>query len=395
MDIIDIAKKIEQNNGRLYFVGGYVRDLLLGTPSHDIDFCVTGLNEDTFLKLFPNAIKTGASFPVFRIDSFEFAFARKEQKTSAGHNGFTMDTNNITIFDDLVRRDITINSIAMDVLTNEIIDPTGGQKDLKEKIIRANSEHFSEDALRSYRVARFASKLQFNVDESTIKLMHSTKNELPLLSSERVFEELKKALLTPTPSIFFNVLRKADILDVHFKEIYDLIDVPQPLIYHPEGDVYNHSMIVLDECSKITDDALIKFAALTHDLGKALTPKEILPHHYGHDEVGCVPVKNLCNRLKVPNEWEKTAIVVSREHMKAGIWNDMSVSKKVSFMEKNYKYLKVLNIIAKIDSGKNDIDFVSIADKMMHEVNGEKIDLPNDIRAKEILHQKRIEWLKK
>ena len=395
MDIYNIAKIIEKNNGRLYFVGGYVRDKLLGITSHDIDFCVTNIDEQTFLNLFPQAIKTGKSFPVFRIENYEFAFARTETKNGTGHNGFSMFTNNVTIEEDLLRRDISINSIAMDVLTQEIIDPTNGVHDLKNKIIRANTKHFSEDALRSYRVARFAATLGFNVDESTINLMNSTRNELYLLSAERVFEELKKALSSDTPSIFFNTLRNANILDVHFIEIYNLINVIQPIIYHPEGDVYTHSMIVLDEASKLTDDISIRFCALTHDLGKAATPQNILPHHYGHDERGVELVRNLCNRLKTPTSWKKTATIVAKEHMKAGIFNQMSFSKKVSFMERNFNFLEALSVVAKVDSRKTDIDFVSIASKMMNEVNGEKIELPNDIRAKEILHEKRVSWLKK
>lgn len=394
MDIYNIAKTIEENNGRLYFVGGYVRDKLLGIESHDIDFCVTNINKETFLTLFPTALKTGKSFPVFRIENYEFAFARTEIKNGEGHNGFSTFTNNVTIEDDLIRRDISINSIAIDVLTNELIDPQNGIKDLKNKIIRANSLHFSEDALRSYRVARFAATLGFEVEEATINLMNSTKNELYLLSAERVFEELKKALLSPKPSIFFDTLRKANILDVHFIEMYNLIGVEQPLIYHPEGDVYNHAMIVLDDASKLTNDIEIRFSALTHDLGKATTPKNILPHHYGHDERGVELVRNLCNRLKTPTSWKKVATIVAHEHMKAGIFNQMNFNTKVSFMERNFNYLHALNIIAKVDSRKSDIDFVSLAHKMVNEINGEKINLPNDIRAKEILHEKRVSWLK-
>lgn len=395
MDIYNIAKIITKNKGRLYFVGGYVRDKLLGIDSHDIDFCITDINEKTFINLFPQAIKIGKSFPVFKMDNCEFAFARTETKNNTGHNGFSMFTDNVTIEEDLLRRDISINSIAMDVLTQKIIDPTNGINDLNNKIIRANSKHFSEDALRAYRVARFAATLNFNVDENTIKLMNSTKEELYLLSAERVFDELKKALASNTPSIFFNTLRKANILDVHFIEIYNLIDVVQPLIYHPEGDVYNHSMITLDKASKLTENIEIRFCALTHDLGKATTPKNILPHHYGHDERGVELVRNICNRLKTPTSWKKVSKIVAHEHMKAGMFNEMNFNKKVSFMEQNFNFLDALSVVANVDSRENNIDFVSIANKMMQEINGKKIYLPNNIHAKEILHEKRVSWLKK
>ena len=149
-----MARKISACGGRLYFVGGYVRDKLMGVKSDDIDFCVTGIDSNTFLSLFSNAFQKGNFFPVFQIDNFEFALARSETKTSNGHTGFNYNTQNITIIDDLKRRDITINSIALDVLTDEIIDPFNGVKDIENKIIRATSDAFIEDPLRTYRVAR-------------------------------------------------------------------------------------------------------------------------------------------------------------------------------------------------------------------------------------------------
>jgi len=222
-------------------------------------------------------------------------------------------------------------------------------------------------------------------------------SELSTLSSERVFTELKKALNGNTPSTFFNILRELNLLKVHFKEIDDLIDVPQPIKYHPEGDVYNHSMIALDIASKLTTDEKIRFAVLSHDLGKAKTPKEILPHHYEHKKNGIIPLKDLCKRLNVPNSWEKLALVSVKEHMRAGLYNKMSIPKKVEFLERNSKYLYELEIIAASDKGPRSnekISFAEIGNKMFNEINGKTVSLPNSKNAKSILHQKRIEWLK-
>lgn len=173
-----------------------------------------------------------------------------------------------------------------------------------------------EDPLRVYRVARFASELEFKVDENTLRLIKTLRDELDTLSKERVFIEFRKALSSNKPSKFFNVLREADVLNVHFKEIYDLIGSLQPLEYHPEGDSYNHTMITVDNSVELTDDLLIRYACLVHDLGKGLTPKEMYPHHHGHAEKGVEPVKNLSHRIGVPNSWKKAGLTSSKEHMR-------------------------------------------------------------------------------
>ncbi|MBQ3145107.1 MAG: hypothetical protein IJB90_00720 [Clostridia bacterium] len=156
----------------------------------------------------------------------------------------------------------------------------GGVKDIQNRIIRATSKSFKEDPLRVYRVARFASELDFKVEQDTIKMMYELKEELSTLSKERVFCEFKKALKTSRPSRFFNILKEANVLDVHFKEIYNLIGSMQPVEHHPEGDSYNHTMITVDNSVKLTDDLIIRYSCLVHDLGKGLTPKEMYPHHY-------------------------------------------------------------------------------------------------------------------
>ena len=317
MEIEKIAKIIEKNGGRLYLVGGAIRDCLLNRPIFDTDYCVVGIGKEEFLKLFPDAHIRGKSFEVFDLKGSEYALARTEKKIGVGHKEFEIITNkNITIEEDLKRRDITINSIARDVLTKEIIDPFNGIKDIKNKIIRATSNKFSEDPLRVYRVARFASEFNFKVDQNTLKMMNSLREEVEILSKERVFCEFRKALATNKPSEFFNVLREANVLDIHFKEIYDLIGSLQPLEYHPEGDSYNHTMITVNNSTKFTNNLMIRYATLVHDLGKGLTPSEMYPHHHGHAEKGVIPVRDLSNRIGVPTSWKKAGITSTKEHMK-------------------------------------------------------------------------------
>lgn len=317
MEIEKIARVIEQNGGRLYLVGGAVRDSLLNRPIYDEDYCVVGIEKDKFIQLFSQAISRGKSFEVFDLEGKEFALARTEKKIGKGHKNFEITTGkNITIEEDLKRRDITINAIAKDILTGEIIDPFDGVKDIKNRIIRAIGDSFLEDPLRVYRVARFASELQFEVEEKTLKYMNELRQELDTLSKERIFVEFRKALSSDRPSIFFNTLKNAKVLDIHFKEIYDLIGSLQPLKYHPEGDSYNHTMIAVDNSVRLTDNVLIRYACLVHDLGKGLTPKEEYPHHHGHAAKGVEPVRNLSDRIGVPTAWKKAGITSSKEHMR-------------------------------------------------------------------------------
>lgn len=395
MEHIEIAERIANAGGTLYYVGGYVRDKFMNKEPKDIDFCVTGLSIETFSSLFPKAFLKGSFFPVFQLNGHDFAFARKETKTALGHKGFYATTENITIEEDLRRRDFTINSMAINVLTNDIIDIFGGLHDINNKLIRATSSAFSEDPLRVYRGAQFATRFDFTIENSTKELMRSMKSELTTLSAERVFEELKKALSAEKPSIFFHILRALDVLGAHFQEIQDLIGVIQPIEYHPEGDVYNHVMIVLDKVAEMTDDIAIRFSGLVHDIGKGITPKHILPHHYNHDINGINPFQNLSRRLNLPNSWNKLCKVIIIDHMRAGFFDKMTIGKQVSFLERNYHFLKELEIIAKADSKNPSLSFQKLGDELMQNVNGNTIKLPNQANAKEILHEKRVEYLKR
>lgn len=409
MDIIKIAETIKQNGGNLYLVGGAIRDEIIGKEVYDKDYSVTGISKEKFLRLFPKAKILGKSFEVFEISHMQFALARKETKKGKGHKEFEIETGEkITIEEDLARRDITINAIAKNVLTGEIIDPFNGRKDIENRKICKVSDAFSEDPLRVYRVARIAAQTGFEVEEETLKQMEELKEELLTLSKERIFVELKKALETKKPSIFFNVLRKANVLDVHFKEIYDLIGSEQPKEYHPEGDSYNHTMIVVDKSAELTEDPTIRFACLVHDLGKGVTPKEMYPHHHGHDEKGVKLVENLGNRINVPNLWKAYGKVAAKEHMKGGIFYKMTPAKKVQFIERVAKTklgLDGLQIVVIADkcSTRNmkeeDVSFAEIGKKCIQEINGEEIkkqypNLEGEV-FKEKLHEKRVSWMKK
>lgn len=407
-EILNIANKIKSSGGNLYLVGGAIRDELLGNKTHDKDYCVTGLSSKEFKELFPQAIIRGNSFPVFILNGSEFALARIERKNGIGHKEFNIITDkSITIEQDLSRRDITINSIAQEVLTGKLIDPFNGITDIQEKIIKATTNHFLEDPLRVYRVARFAAQLDFTVEEKTLELMNKSRKELNTLSKERIFTEFLKALETKRPSIFFEVLKNAKVLDVHFPEIHNLIGALQPIQYHPEGDAYNHTMLAVDESAKLTQNPEYRFCALVHDLGKGITPKEEYPHHYNHETNGVPLVEKLGNRIGIPNKWINSGKIACKEHMRGGIFYKMKPAKKVEFIERISKTrlgLHGLQIVVysdklssrTIDAGS--IDFESVGKRCLEAVDGkcikEKYNLAEGLDFGNKLHQERIEWMK-
>lgn len=410
-DIYEIANKIHSIGGNVYLVGGAIRDELLGIVNHDEDYCVTGISFDEFKDLFPEAYIRGKDFPVFSIDNKEFAIARKERKIGIGHNSFDIEIDKkITIEEDLERRDITINAIAKEVLTDKIIDPFGGREDLRRHMIRAVSSHFAEDPLRVYRVARFASQFDFNVEDNTIKMIKSLKNELSSLAVERVYNELSRALLTDKPSRFFDVLKEANALDIHFKEIYDLIGAEQPIKYHPEGDSYNHTMIVLDKVADKTKELNderkleLRFSALVHDLGKGATPKEEYPHHINHEQRGARLVKDIGNRLKIPTRLIKCGVTSCLEHMRGGVFDKMTSSKKVSFIERvsnTILGLDGLQIIVDADNmleDSNKNQFADLGYEVINCTNGNKVMKQYGItEGKEVankMHEIRVLYLK-
>ncbi len=319
---------------KIYRVGGSVRDrLLYGENRGDEDFVVVGAKEDEFVRRYPTAQKVGKSFPVFLVNGKEFAFARKEWKNDPGHRGFSIIADpDVTLEEDLKRRDLTINAIAEDMETGELVDPFGGRNDIKNRVIRHVSPAFSEDPLRAYRVARFSAQLpDFSVDASTISLMKTLKSELSFLSAERVWSETARALCQPAPDRFFRILDTTDLLDIHFPELACLKYVPAgPAKYHSEGSALEHSLQVLSAVEY--KHPVVRFAALMHDIGKCKTPPEQWPSHYRHDQLGVSQFEAFSTRMKISKQYQTAGKMAIRYHMKAGLIFELRAAKAVDLL---------------------------------------------------------------
>lgn len=302
---------------KIYQVGGAVRDKLLGKPVKDRDWVVVGSSPEEMISLGYKPV--GRDFPVFLHPETheEFALARTERKQGKGYKGFTFHTSpDITLEDDLVRRDLTINAIAEDEAGN-LIDPFGGEQDLKDGILRHISSAFAEDPLRVLRVARFAARYGFKIADETMGMMKeiSVSGELEALVAERIWTEMERALSEKYPTRFILVLRACNALQVLFPQIDCLFGIPQPEQYHPEIDTGIHTIMVLNHAAQLTDDPHIRFAALVHDLGKGQTPKEEWPSHHGHEARGVKLIESLCKRYKIPNAFRELAVLVARHHI--------------------------------------------------------------------------------
>ena len=318
----EFATKIFNAGGRAYLVGGAVRDKIRNVDAHDKDYCVTNLTEDKLREIFPHALKFGKSFPVYSIEidgvNCEVALARTEKKVGSGYRGFKVDFNSsVTIEQDLFRRDTTINAMAIDILSDELIDPFGGSDDVKNKKIRAVSQHFTDDPVRALRAARQSAQFDFEIADETFNYMNLCAFELKEEAGERIFAELENALKTDKPSKFFRSLERAGILGVTFPEIDNLRGKIQPVAHHPEGDSYEHTLLIVDEVAAVNKKPLTRFAALAHDLGKGTTPIEKLPHHYKHEIRGLDVLAEMDRRIHLPKDWRKLAAFVIKEHMRA------------------------------------------------------------------------------
>lgn len=261
----------------------------------------------------------GKDFPVFLHPQSheEYALARTERKTGPGYTGFAFDTDpGVTLRQDLARRDLTINAMA-ESPDGDLIDYFDGAEDLKNGLLRHVSSAFTEDPVRILRVARFAARYGFAIAEDTMALMREMvgNGEVDTLVAERVWQELHQALAEPAPSRFFSALRECGALARIFPEVDALFGVPQRRDYHPEVDTGMHTLMVVDQCARLSDDIKVRFAALVHDLGKALTPAEELPSHPRHEETGIIPIEALCDRLRVPKQYRELALVVCRFHL--------------------------------------------------------------------------------
>lgn len=321
---------------QIYLVGGAVRDALLGLPVQDRDWVVVGADADEMRALGYQSV--GKDFPVFlHPDTHEeYALARTERKTAKGYTGFELVANkHITLEQDLMRRDLTINAMAQ-TLSGSLIDPYGGEGDLRAGVLRHVSEAFAEDPVRILRTARFAARYDFSVAPETMDLMRQMveAGEAEALVAERVWQELAKGLMEQNPCRMIEVLRQCGALKVILPEVDALFGVPQRADFHPEIDSGIHTLMTLQRAADWHLTLPERYAALLHDLGKARTPPEMLPKHIGHDRAGLAPIEAVNTRLRVPKECAQLAHLVCALHIRLH---------QVSQMHHAVKLLKVLH----------------------------------------------------
>ena len=322
----------------IYLVGGAVRDTLLGIEPREHDWVVVGGSEAELLAL--GYKRVGHDFPVFLHprNGEQYALARRERKQGHGYGGFTFDTaQSVSLEDDLLRRDLSINAMAQHP-DGSLIDPHGGLADLRAGVLRHVSPAFSEDPLRVLRVARFAARLHthgFAVAPQTMELMReiSASGELAYLAAERVFAEIALGLDTAHPEIFIKVLRDCGALAALLPEVDALFGVPQPERHHPEIDTGLHILLALAMSARLGLPDIARFAVLLHDLGKALTPPENWPAHIGHEGLGARAAKALCERLRAPQKWRELAVMTAQLHTRCHVALEMRAPALVRLLE--------------------------------------------------------------
>lgn len=308
---------------QIFLVGGAVRDMMMGLDPKDKDYVVVGSTPAQMLEA--GFSKVGADFPVFLHPETgdEYALARKERSTGNGYIDFEVDFGeHVTLEDDLMRRDLTINSLAIELEDDDnylVHDYFGGQDDLHNKVLRHTSDAFLEDPVRVLRIARFRARFgsDWTIAKETKDMIFNMgrRGVLDHLQPDRVWKEMSRALMEPHPRLFFDTLLECDVLQIVFPEIYRLKTALEALRYHPEGDAYEHTMLCLTQAAKFEFDHGIRFAVLVHDIGKGITPRNELPKHYGHDVKGVPLVKDFANRLRVPAKIRDQAMKATRYHM--------------------------------------------------------------------------------
>jgi len=330
---------------QIFLVGGAVRDKQLNYPTSENDWVVVGSSVKAMLS--KGYKQVGKDFPVFLHPETgeEYALARQERKVSQGYHGFQIDSaDNITLEQDLIRRDLTINAMAMDE-AGHIIDPYGGQADLKAKLLRHVSPAFAEDPLRILRVARFAARyhhLGFSIAEETLELMTQLANtgELKSISPERVWTETQRAMAERSPQVYFQTLKNCNALIDWFAEIDCLWGIPNPEKWHPEIDTGVHTMMVLEQAAKLSTESATRFAAVCHDLGKGVTPVAEWPSHKGHEKNGIAIIETLCSRLRIPTAYRQLAKIVSEFHLHLHKIEQLKPTTIVKLMEKTDAFRK-------------------------------------------------------
>ena len=327
----------------IYLVGGAVRDALLNRPVTEKDWVVVNATPQQLLD--QGFQQVGKDFPVFLHPKTkeEYALARTERKSGAGYHGFDCYfAPDVTLEQDLQRRDLTINAMAQDDAGN-IIDPYNGLSDLKQKTLRHISNAFVEDPLRVLRVARFAARyhhLGFSVADDTLTLMTqlSQSGELNALTPERIWKETERALQEKSPDVYFSLLHETGALKCFFPELDCLWGVPNPPQWHPEIDSGIHTIMVLQQAALLSDDLSVRFAALCHDLGKGATPEQEWPSHRGHEKTGVNIIQRVCRRLKVPNHLNKLACLTSEFHLHSHKAFELKPSTLIKLLEKTAAY---------------------------------------------------------
>jgi len=330
---------------KTYLVGGAVRDKLLDYPVTEKDWVVVGATPNELLN--QGFKQVGKDFPVFLHPKTgeEYALARTERKSGSGHQGFQVfASKDVTLEEDLIRRDLTINAMALDE-NGQLVDPYNGSKDIELKLLRHVSLAFSEDPLRVLRVARFAARyhhLGFKIAEETQVLMKdlSRSGELKTLSAERVWKETVRAIGEKSPHRYFQVLRDCGGLIDWFPEIECLWGIPNPEKWHPEIDTGVHTMMVLEQCALLSEDTSTRFAALCHDLGKGVTPKDQWPSHRGHEKNGVAVIDELTKRLKIPTSFTRLAKIVSEFHLHLHRVEELTPKTIVKVLEKTDAFRK-------------------------------------------------------
>ena len=336
---------IKSGSMQIYLVGGAVRDKLLEYPVIEHDWVVVGASPKDLLS--KGYKQVGKDFPVFLHPETgdEYALARTERKSGKGYYGFEIHADkDVTLEQDLQRRDLTINAIAM-AEDGTLFDPYNGQADLKNKTLRHISPAFSEDPLRVLRVARFAARyhhLGFSIADETITLMQQivASGELEALAAERIWKETYRALGEKSPQVFFQTLKDCDALNYWFPELNALWGVPNPPRWHPEVDTGIHTMMVLEQAARLTEDSVARYAALCHDLGKGNTPEDELPRHRGHEKRGIPLVQQMSRRLKTPVEYEQLAKIASEYHLHLHKFEELKPRTIVKVLEKTDAFRK-------------------------------------------------------
>ncbi|MBA3771110.1 MAG: multifunctional CCA addition/repair protein [Ramlibacter sp.] len=328
-----------------YLVGGAVRDALLGLPVNDRDWVVVGATPRQMVA--SGYLPVGKDFPVFLHPESreEYALARTERKTARGYHGFAFHAEpDVTLEEDLARRDLTVNAMAQDG-EGRLIDPFGGRDDLERRVLRHVTDAFREDPVRILRVARFAARFAgFGLAPETMDLMRDMvrAGEADALVAERVWQELARGLMEARPSRMFEILRECGALQRLLPEVDRLWGVPQRAEYHPEVDTGVHLMMVLDMSARLRCPLPVRFACLTHDLGKGTTPADILPKHIGHEERSAKLLRKVCNRLRIPTECRELADVVAREHGNIHRSADFGAAASVRLLERCDAFRKPL-----------------------------------------------------